>query len=586
MGLPSKSSFTNTNITNNSNAGTNTKKQLRARQDSSLTEDMAYDDASTGVSTSSSPSKRWVPKGSSLKPFRKPGRLFSGLSTKTKKLPSSLDQSGRTASLTVATPSLATSSTGDLAALSSAVAASLTAATPKRTPLKLFLATPNPSTGDLVALSSVVAAPEAVKKTSVNSTNQPSIDIQTVAFTQTAPLDSKTTLSKLSDIENPPTSDLAQLAAIRAKEYIDECLLDHTIDRTTWGNISQYSKSDFLIGKYLGRGTFSDAFEVNITVTAAEETKMKQEGMTDKYITSYRSKTYAMKNLRPKLRSDLTQYIDSVEDLVHETAMLASLDHPNIVKLHGRMNTTSFSNSINDGYFILLDRLQDTLDERILSWRKIIEGSSSTSSYKPSFSKKTTKNLIVCQLKAAYGIADALSYLHKKHIVFLDLKPTNVGFDHMGVVKLFDFGFAIDVSTSSNNAQSKIGLASTLSEDQIDGSHRSYYQETHLQYETCGTPRYMAPEVGLELGYGVSADVHSFGILLWEICSLKKPFGNVKSGDELHKKVFEKGVRPKVNKSWPPVLKDTLISCWSPYAGDRPTMDFVKMILKAFVKGM
>jgi serine/threonine protein kinase len=96
-----------------------------------------------------------------------------------------------------------------------------------------------------------------------------------------------------------------------------------------------------------------------------------------------------------------------------------------------------------------------------------------------------------------------MAYLHNKMIVFRDLKPANTGFDSRGVLKLFDFGFALCTA------------APTVKLD--DG------KEPHLLYDKCGTPRYMAPEVGLEMGYCFTADVHSFGILLWRICALKKP---------------------------------------------------------------
>ena len=43
-----------------------------------------------------------------------------------------------------------------------------------------------------------------------------------------------------------------------------------------------------------------------------------------------------------------------------------------------------------------------------------------------------------------------------------------------------------------------------------------------------GTPRYMAPEVittteGARLAYGPSADVYSFGMLLWEVMRPSPP---------------------------------------------------------------
>ena len=49
-----------------------------------------------------------------------------------------------------------------------------------------------------------------------------------------------------------------------------------------------------------------------------------------------------------------------VEDLVHETAMLARFSHKHIIKLHGRAGGFDADSSLrlNDGYFILVDRLK------------------------------------------------------------------------------------------------------------------------------------------------------------------------------------------------------------------------------------
>ena len=58
----------------------------------------------------------------------------------------------------------------------------------------------------------------------------------------------------------------------------------------------------------------------------------------------------------------------------------------------------------------------------------------------------------------------------------------------------------------------------------------------------------MAPVVGLEMGHSFPADVHSFGILLWQICALKKPFDKVESADQFHEVVFVNGTRPKLVK--------------------------------------
>ena len=47
-----------------------------------------------------------------------------------------------------------------------------------------------------------------------------------------------------------------------------------------------------------------------------------------------------------------------------------------------------------------------------------------------------------------------------------------------------------------------------------------------LLYDRCGTPRYMAPEVGLSTGYGLPADVYSFGITLNEVLTQTVPYSD------------------------------------------------------------
>lgn len=85
------------------------------------------------------------------------------------------------------------------------------------------------------------------------------------------------------------------------------------------------------------------------------------------------------------------------------------------------------------------------------------------------------------------------------------------------------------------------------------------------------------------LGYGKEVDVYSFGILLWEICALKKPFHSIKSSGEFIDKVFVRGHRPTVGKYWPEYLKATLQNCWSAVRTERPTMKHVKSMLIAAV---
>jgi len=239
----------------------------------------------------------------------------------------------------------------------------------------------------------------------------------------------------------------------------------------------------------------------------------------------------AMKCLHPISRSDASKFMIGVEDLIHETVLLSSFNHPNIIKIHGRAE-------LGEGYFILLDKLKDTLDDRIEGWKK---------KYPQSSRNPPSLN----QIKVAKTLAETVAFLHQRNIVFHDLKPPNVGFDEMGELKLFDFGFAMEI---------------------ID--------DEPLEVRA-GTVRYMAPEVGLDEEHGLPADVYSFSILLWEIFSLKKPFAKVKRTDEFKKIVFEKGERPKLGKNWSLEMKEELESGWSEDPKQRPSMDdFTKLLAK------
>mmetsp|Transcript_11205 Transcript_11205/g.23851 ORF Transcript_11205/g.23851 Transcript_11205/m.23851 type:complete len:263 (-) Transcript_11205:174-962(-) len=252
-----------------------------------------------------------------------------------------------------------------------------------------------------------------------------------------------------------------------------------------------------------------------------------------------------MKSLRPQIRSDEDQFIIGAEDLVHETAILANLNHRHIIKLHGRSTGQLTEAFLNDGYFILLDKLSETLHGRFATWKATgchLQG--------PSME----------QMDVAHSIADAMTYLHSKKIVFRDLKPDNVGFDHNGDLKLFDFGFAIG-----------------LPEKDVDNP-------AGFLYDRCGTPRYMAPEVGISLGYGTKADVYSFGILLWEMCALQKPFASIKSADAFEKQVFIDGKRPPIDRRWPVNVVELINGCWSSTPSKRPSMIDVKTSVSLMIR--
>lgn len=87
----------------------------------------------------------------------------------------------------------------------------------------------------------------------------------------------------------------------------------------------------------------------------------------------------------------------------------------------------------------------------------------------------------------------AFSYMHRKKIIYRDLKPENLLMDKDGFIKMTDFGFAKDLPDDST-------------------------------FTLCGTPDYLAPEVILGLGHGRAVDWWTLGILTFEMLASHPPF--------------------------------------------------------------
>ena len=88
-----------------------------------------------------------------------------------------------------------------------------------------------------------------------------------------------------------------------------------------------------------------------------------------------------------------------------------------------------------------------------------------------------------------------LDHIHKKGIVYRDLKLENVLVDEYGHIKISDLGLAITVNKT--------------------GKIRGGY---------AGTPGYIAPEVILGTPYNHLADYFSLGVMVYRCLCGKKPF--------------------------------------------------------------
>jgi serine/threonine protein kinase len=254
---------------------------------------------------------------------------------------------------------------------------------------------------------------------------------------------------------------------------------------------------------------------------------------------------------------------------------------------------------VDKDFFIIIDRLWEILDQRMDKWRDQMKKHDKLSLFRPSNkTKKILEELRIERLTVAYDLAAALCYLHEHKLVYRDIKPANIGFDHRGTlrkqctygslqiieyilnasylvlmpcglnfsgdVKVFDFGLCKSLSPSLKALDGEYGYRLTVQ---------------------AGSLPYMAPEVVLSKTYDSKCDVFSFAILLWEILSLQhccKKYSPEKFIDRvsIHHERFP------IRKSWPPFTRLMIPEAWDDDPKKRPDMKRVAMLIRGDLNNM
>lgn len=207
----------------------------------------------------------------------------------------------------------------------------------------------------------------------------------------------------------------------------------------------------------------------------------------------------------------------AVEAWHTETVLLASLSHPNIVQYLGAVVSPPT-------YCMVMEHCDGS------DLRQALE-------------QATPSGLAI---SATRCIAAGMAYLHSRGIMHRDLKSANVLIcgPYPATIKLGDFGLAAGVP---NSASARAELTAEA-----------------------GTSRWMAPELFRRDGYKESADVYSYGMLLFELITHELPFADV-SPLQAAFAVSVEGARPPLPRDTPQCILTLTERCWASEPERRPS---------------
>ncbi|XP_074376414.1 putative serine/threonine-protein kinase SIS8 isoform X1 [Apium graveolens] len=159
------------------------------------------------------------------------------------------------------------------------------------------------------------------------------------------------------------------------------------------------------------------------------------------------------------------------------------------------------------------------------------------------------------RMRMALDAARGMNYLHNctPVVVHRDLKSPNLLVDKNWVVKVCDFGLS-----------------------------RMKYNTFLSSRSTAGTAEWMAPEVLRNEPSDEKSDVFSYGVILWELCTMRQPWGGLNPMQVVGAVGYQHH-RLDIPEDIDPIIADIISKCWQTDPRLRPSFTEIMAALKPII---
>lgn len=178
-------------------------------------------------------------------------------------------------------------------------------------------------------------------------------------------------------------------------------------------SLSSPGNIELVIGRKLGIGgycTVSEVKAIKVPTTDKVPPLHSREDMAMRCIREEGGPRYAIKQLSMSTKMDKDVLVKGLADIVIEARMLAVIQHRNIIKFRGYANCGYF----DAGFFIVMDRLDVTLDKQITRWSEEAKKCTGVLARFSAKKKEALETIEDDKMSASIGIAHAIEFLHSK----------------------------------------------------------------------------------------------------------------------------------------------------------------------------